>query len=156
MQKEQFDNCRDQEVLFLHIVLSAYRGVIKNILGTGSAIFESPTFEAVKKILEDEGIVSIKGNNLEEALENHVKMLRSSGLVEEVLLEKIGSHKYMFHIGKCIYAKRLHHCLKPFLNGQICPHAILPVLISQKFLKKKAKINSSDFTDEGSRTIIQL
>ncbi len=156
MHEEQFDNYRDHEVIFLHILLFVYRGAIEKILATGALIFESPTFEAMMKILEEENLISVQGDTLGEALENHLRKLQDSGLVKEARFERLSSHRYMLHIDKCVYAKRLHQCLKPFLNGQICVHAITTLPVFQKFCKKAVKINPSNFSEEGTKTTIEL
>ena len=132
-----------------------YRNVVEKILGSGAVIFESPTFEAMMRVLKDENLISVQGDTLEEALENHLRNLQNSGLVAEARFEKLSRNQYLFHVDKCIHAKRLHQCLKPFLKGQICPHALATIPIFRKFRGKGVKVAPSDFTEEGSKTPIE-
>jgi hypothetical protein len=152
--EERLETLYDAELLF-HILLFAYKGIVQNILGSGAAIFEHPTFQALRSILEKEGIDMMRGETLEEVLNNYSKMLKNSGLVQEALFEKIEPDKYLLKVDKCIYAKRLHKCLKPLLKGQTCRYALIAVPILEKFTGKKVKLASSDFTPEGTRTIIE-
>lgn len=98
----------------------------------------------------------IKGETQEEALENYSRMLQDSGLVREVSFEEFGSKGYVLHVDKCVYAKRLHPCLKPFLKGQTCRYALLAAAIFQKFYGSRVKVAPSDFFEEGTKTVIEL
>ncbi|MGQ9642146.1 MAG: hypothetical protein ACUVUF_08560 [Candidatus Bathycorpusculaceae bacterium] len=154
-QTEQFENLCDVEYLF-HILLFIYKGIVKDILGTGAAIFEQPTYNAIRSMLEKNGIDFAKGENIKVALDNYARMLQGSGLVGEARFEKVGSNKYVLHIDKCIYAKRLHRCLKPFLKDQTCRYGLLATAIFQKFYGNKVKVAPSHYTQEGTQTTIQL
>jgi hypothetical protein len=155
LEKEQFERLCDVEILF-HILLFVHKAVVQDILGTGAAVFEHPTYDALKRVLEKEGINLARGETIKEALDNYARMLQKSGLVEEVWFERSGSNRYILHVDKCIYAKRLHICLKPFLRGQSCRYALLAAAIFQKFHGKKPKVAPSSFTKEGTQTIIDL
>lgn len=155
LEKEQFRSLCDVEMLF-HILLFISKGVVKDVLGTGAAIFEHPTYDAMRRVLEKEGIDLVKGETLEEALENYSRMLQDSGLVGEVSFEEVGLKGYVLHVDKCVYAKRLHPCLKPFLKGQACRYALLAAAIFQKFYGSKVKVAPSDFFEEGTKTVIEL
>jgi hypothetical protein len=155
LEESQFDRLLDVEILF-HILLFIHKGIIKDILGTGAAIFDHPTFDALRKVLEKEDIHLVKGETVEEALENYSRLLQDSGLVKEVRFEKLEPNKYTLHINKCVYAKRLHRCLKPFLKGQTCRYALLATAIFQKFYGGQPKMAPSDFFEEGTKTVIEL
>lgn len=155
MERYRFDKLLDVEILF-HILLFIYKGIIKDILGTGAAIFEHPTFSALRKVLENEDIHLVEGETVEGALREFSKLLIDSGLVKEVRFEKLDSNKCILHIDRCVYAKRLHHCLKPFLKGQTCRYALLATAIFQKFYGGKPKVAPSDFLEEGSKTVIEF
>ncbi|MFQ6068836.1 MAG: hypothetical protein ACE5KD_04745, partial [Candidatus Bathyarchaeia archaeon] len=139
-----------------HILLFVHKAVIQDILGTGSAIFEHPTYDTLKRVLEKEDINLAQGETLKEALENYTRILQKSGLVKEVRFERSNSNRYVLHIDKCVYAKRLHQCLKPFLKGQSCRYALLATAIFQKFHGNKPKVAPSDFFEEGTKTLIEL
>jgi len=155
LEESQFDKLLDVEILF-HILLFIHKGILNDILGSGAAIFEHPTFDALKRVLEKENINLVKGETVEEALENYSRLLQDSGLVKEVRFEKLESNDYILHINKCVYAKRLHRCLKPFLKGQSCRYALLAAVIFQKFQGSKPKVAPSHFYEEGTKTIIEL
>jgi hypothetical protein len=154
LEKEQFERLCDVEILF-HILLFVHKAVIHDILGTGAAVFEHPTYNALKAVLEKEGITLAKGENLKEALDNYARMLEKSGLVKKVWFEQPDSDGYILHIDGCVYAKRLHSCLKPFLKGQSCRYALLAAAIFQKFHGSKPKLEPSIFTEEGTKTRIK-
>jgi hypothetical protein len=155
LEKEQIERLCDVEILF-HILLFIHKRIIQDILGTGAAVFEHPTFDALRKVLEKEGMDLVNGETVEEALKDYSRTLQGSGLVEEVRFEKLGSNRYMLHIDKCVYAKRLHRCLKPFLEGQTCRYALLATAIFQKFYGRQPEVAPSDFFEEGTKTLIQL
>jgi len=154
-QEKRLDYYRDLQVIFLHTLLFVYRGVVKNILGTGASIFDTPTFEAIMKILEEENIIEVHGNTIEEALTNYLKKLQDSGILKEARFERLSSRRYVLYIDKCTLASRLHNSLKPYLSSQICECALLAAPIFRKF-SKKVKITPSDFTEEGAKTTVQL
>lgn len=122
----------------------------------GPAIFENPTFDAMVKVLEKENLHFNRGESLEEALENYSKLLQESGLVKEARFEKLGPREYVLHIDKCIYAGRLHRCLKPFLKDQSCRYALLTASIFRKFNGCTPMVAPSDFTEEGTKTRFEL
>jgi len=155
LEESQFDKLLNVEILF-HILLFIHKGILKDILGSGAAIFEHPTFDALTRVLERENINLVKGETVEEALENFSRLLQDSGLVKEVRFERLESNGYILHINKCVYAKRLHRCLKPFLKGQSCRYALLAAAIFQKFQGNKPKVAPSDFYEEGTKTMIEL
>jgi hypothetical protein len=155
LEERQFDRLLDVEILF-HILLFIQKRIIQDILGTGAAIFEYPIFDALKKVLEKEDINLVRGKTIEEALENYSRLLQDSGLVKEVRFEKLEPDKYMVHINECVYAKRLHRCLKPFLEGQTCRYALLATAIFQSFNGRRPKVAPFDFSEEGTKTVIEL
>jgi hypothetical protein len=154
LEKEQFERLCDVEMLF-HILLFVHKAVIQDILGTGAAIFDHPTYDTLKRVLEKEGINLVRGETLKEALDNYAEMLQKSGLVKEVRFEKSDSNQFILHVDKCVYARRLHPCLKPFLKGQSCRYALLAASIFRKFNGGKPKVAPSDFTEEGTKTRIE-
>lgn len=155
LEKEQFERLCDVEMLF-HVLLFVHKAVIQDILGTGAAIFEHPTYDALKEVLEETGVNLVKGETIQEALDNFARMLQESGLAKEVRFERSNPNRYVLHIDKCLYAKRLHPCLKPFLKDQSCRYALLATAIFQKFCGGKPKIAPSIFTEEGTETRIEL
>lgn len=110
--------------MMFHILLFIHKGIVQDILGSGAAIFEHPTFDALRKVLEKDGIDFAKGETVEEALNYYSRTLQDSGLVKEARFEEVGSNRYVLHIDKCVYAKRLHTCLKPFLKNQTCRYGL--------------------------------
>lgn len=144
LEKEQFERLCQVETMF-HILLFIYKGIVQDILGSGATIFEHPTFDALRKVLEKEDIDFAKGVTVEEALNYYSRVLQDSGLVKEARFEEVGSNRYVLHIDKCVYAKCLHTCLKPFLKNQTCQYGLLALAIFQKFYGGKVKVAPSDF-----------
>jgi len=156
MQKGQFEKICQVEMAF-HMLLFIYKSIVQDILGSGAAIFEHPTYNALSKVLEeDESICPFKGKIIEGSLKNYLSMLKDSGLVKEVEFERAAPNRYTLHVDKCIYAKSLHQRLKPFLKGQTCRYALLAAVIFREYHGDKVKISPSVFTAEGSKTRIEL
>jgi len=154
MEKERSDKLCDAEMLF-HMLLFAYEKSVRDILATGHVIFVHPTLSLLREISEKEGIDLTKAKTVDEAFERFSSMLKDSGLVKEVQFEKLGPDKYMLHVDKCIYAKRLHQSLKPLCKDATCRYALIAMAILEKFCNSNAKLNTSDFTPEGTKTIIE-
>ena len=154
MEKERVDKLCDAEILF-HVLLFAYAKTVRDIMKTGQVVLVHPTLNLLREISEKEGIELIKGKTVDEAFERFSSMVKDSGLVKEVQFEKLGPEKYMLHVDKCIYAKRLHQSLKPLCKDATCRYALIAMAILEKFCKNNAKLNPSDFTPEGTNTIIE-
>ncbi|MEM3880999.1 MAG: hypothetical protein QXD19_04555, partial [Candidatus Bathyarchaeia archaeon] len=54
----------------LHNLLFAYEKAVKEVVGSGKAVFIHPTLEILKKIDEKRGLGLMKGKNLDEAWSN--------------------------------------------------------------------------------------
>lgn len=69
LKGEQFEKFCDVEYLF-HMLLFIYKAVIKDILRTGSAIFEHPTYHTLRKTIESQGFDFIGEKTLEGIWKN--------------------------------------------------------------------------------------
>ncbi|RLF14547.1 MAG: hypothetical protein DRJ97_06040 [Thermoprotei archaeon] len=139
--------------LLLHSLLFAYQKATREVLGPVSAIFVPPLLDAVRTISEAVGIDLVKGEDLDEVLQNYLGLLKDIGLVEGARLEKLGPNKYLLGIDKCIYAKAVHEALKP--SGVTCLHGLIAMAIFEKLAGRKVKLNESRFLPEGSETVIE-
>lgn len=139
--------------LLFHTICSAYQRTINDILGSGAAIFVHPTLDVIRKISERTGIELIRGETLDEAFENLLKILEESGYVEGARVEKLGPEKYKLYIQKCPFAKVAHSTLN--IRGCICLYPLLALAIYEEYTGKRVKLNPSEFTEEGTITIIE-
>ena len=78
MREEQAEMLQRAELLF-HSLLFSYQKVIRNILGSGSAVFVHPLLDAIRKTSSLMGFDLIKGETIDEAFESYSKILRDSG-----------------------------------------------------------------------------
>lgn len=142
----------DVPTLF-HTILFAYQKKLKDILGSGEAVFVHPVLDTINIIEREKGLNLLKGETLDEIFDNFAKELAMTGFVKEVTFEKLGNEKYMFHIGGCAFAETCHDLLKP--KDVACTYALIAMSIFQSVTGKKVKNAESDFTLEGADTVIE-
>ena len=94
-----------------HGILFAYQKSMRDILGTGAAVFVHPILDVIKKINKTANVNSIKGDNLDEVFENLSKVMPTTGLVRGFQFEKIAPEKYVLHVGGCVWAPHIHAML---------------------------------------------
>jgi len=126
----------------LHGILFAYQKTVKNILGTGAAIFVHPVLNI------------IKGRNIDEVFENLSKIMPTTGIMKEFRFEKFAPTKYILHVDGCVWAPHIHEELKP--RDVACPFALIAMSIFEEVLKGKVKVADSEYTKNGNKTIIEL
>ena len=136
-----------------HGILFAYQKSIRDIMGTGYAVFMHPILDIIKKISENTGINLIKGRNLDEVFENLSKVMPTTGLVREFRFEKIAPKKYSLHVGGCVWAPHIHSELNPV--DVICPYALLAMSIFQEVSKSKVGLVGSEYYKNGTKTKIE-
>jgi hypothetical protein len=137
---------------FFHTILFAYQKRLKEILGSGEAIFVHPVLETISLIEKEKGLNLIQGETLDEIYENFSKQLLKTKIVEKALFEKLAPKKYVFHVEGCAFGKFSHDLLKP--KDVICPFALIAMSIFQSATGKKVKITDSEFTPDGTKTLI--
>jgi hypothetical protein len=138
---------------FFHTILFAYQKKLKDILGSGGAIFVHPVLDTISLIEREKGLNLIKGETLDEIFENFTKELKNTRVVTEVSFKKLGSERYVFHVDGCAFAEHAHDLLKP--KDVACPYALIVMSIFQSVTGKKVKNTESLFTPTGAETIIE-
>jgi len=136
-----------------HNLLFAYEKAVKEILGSGKAVFVHPTLEILKKIDEKRGSRLMEGENLEEAWTNLSNFFSQGNVVKEFSFKKIGPEKYVLRVDGCIWASHIHEELSP--KDVTCPFALIAMSIFQKFTSKKVKVTESAYFKKGTETIIE-
>jgi len=137
-----------------HCILFAYQKALKDILGTGSAVFVHPVLKTVTRISEKQGINLIKGETIDEVFDNLSKLIEETGFLKEFRFEKLAPEKYVLHVDGCVLASHIHEELKP--KDVTCPFALLAMSIFEKVLNGKVKVADSEYFKTGTRTIIEL
>lgn len=136
----------------LHTILFAYQKKLKQVLGSGEAIFVHPVLDTINRIDKEKGINSIKGDSIDEILDNFGKDLVASNFYKKAWFEKIGPRRYKFCIEGCMFAEQVHHLLEP--KDCACPMAFVAMALYSKKTKRRVKLTDSEFTDDGSVTLI--
>lgn len=139
---------------FFHTILFAYQKRLKDILGSGEAVFVHPILETINLIEKKKGLNLIQGKTLDEIYENFSKQLEKSKVVKKAWFEKLGLEKYMLNIEGCAFAEPAHDLLKP--KDVACPFALMAMAIFQSVVGKKVKVTDSEFTSDGTKTLITL
>jgi len=138
----------------LHGILFAYQRTVKDILGTGAAIFVHPVLNIVRGINERAGVNLIKGRDIDEVFENLSKLMPTSGIMREFRFEKLAPARYILHVDGCVWAPHIHEELKP--KDVTCPFALVAMSIFERILKGKVKVADSEYTKNRTKTIIEL
>jgi hypothetical protein len=73
-----------------HSLLFAYQKSVKELLGSGSAIFVHPTIETLNKIEKKRGLNLFQGKSLDEVYANLSNFFLKTGVVKEFTFEKVG------------------------------------------------------------------
>ena len=137
----------------LHGILFAYQKSVKEIMGTGAAIFVHPVLDIIQTINEKTGINLIKGSNIDEVFTNLSEIILTSGMVNGFRFEKLGPKKYILHVEGCVWAPHIHEELKP--SDVVCPYGLIAMSIFQKTTKAKVRVADSEYTKTGTDTIIE-
>jgi hypothetical protein len=138
--------------MFMHEILFAYQKSMKEILGSGSAVFLHPTLDIINRINKETRKNLTEGNDIQEVFGLLAKALLNSGIVQEFRLEKITSKEYVLHVNGCVWAPHIHEMLTP--KELICPFALIVMALFQDMKKCKVKTVDSEYLESGSRTEI--
>ncbi|MEM3626639.1 MAG: hypothetical protein QXZ25_01285 [Candidatus Bathyarchaeia archaeon] len=137
----------------LHAILFAYQKAVKDILGTGAAIFVHPVLDTMKRINEKAGVNLLKGRDIDEVFENMSVIMPTTGIIREFRFEKLAPERYVLHVDGCVWAPHIHEELKP--KDVTCPFALMAMAVFEKTLKKKVKVTDSEYYKEGTKTLIE-
>lgn len=138
---------------FFHSILFAYQKKLKDILGSGEAVFVHPVLDTFNIIEREKGLQLIDGESVEEVLNNFQDKLMKTGLVKKVKFEKMGPEKFLFSVDGCAFSNPCHKLLDP--KDVTCTYALLAMALFQSVTGKKVKPAMSEFSPEGAKTIIE-
>lgn len=139
----------------LHAILFAYQKANRDILGPGAAIFVDPILDIINKISEKYDIAMIQGSDIDEVLENYVKILMMSGLAKRATIEKQPQRGYILKIEGCAFNQNneVHELLTP--KDVTCPWAMIAMAIYSKYTGRKIQVTDSTFEKDLSVTKIK-
>lgn len=141
----------DVPALF-HAILFAYQKSLKNILGSGEAIFVQPVLETLDKLDKEKGLHVTRGKNADAVLENFALDLVATQTIKKASFEKKNPRGYNFCVEGCVFAGHIHHLLNP--KDVVCPLALVAMAVYQSSTGERVKVTESEFTAEGSKTLI--
>ena len=88
----------------------------------------------------------------DEALDGIADLLNASQNITVKIEKRNPSH--VLHCEGCAYAPHVHTLLMP--QDVTCPWAIFAMALFQGITKRRVRMNSSEFTSSGSKTVIQV
>jgi len=138
---------------FFHSILFSYQKKLKEILGSGEAVFVHPVLDTFNIIESEQGLHLIDGETVDDVLKNFQDQLTETGLVKKVKFEKIGSEKFLFSVDGCAFSNPCHKLLEP--KDVTCTYALIAMALFQSVTGKKVKPAMSEFTSDGAKTIIE-
>ena len=138
----------------LHGMLFAYQKAVKDVLGTGSAVFVHPILEIVRRIGGRTGVNLMSGSNVDEVFANLSTIVPTAGIMKAFRFEKLGHQRYVVHVEECVWAPHIHHELKP--KDVTCPFALLAMAVFEEATKGKIRVMDSEYSQNGTKTTIEL
>ena len=149
---EKFALRGEKIALFMHEILFAYQKSMREILGSGSAVFLHPTLDTLNKINKQARKSLTEGKNIDQIFGILAKTFSNTGIVKELRFEKIAPKKYVLYVNGCVWAPHIHNNLKP--KELICPFALIAMAVFGDVTKSKVKTVDSEYLENGSRTEI--
>lgn len=140
-------------VTLFHSMLIAYQMALRDILGSGRAVFVCPVLENFAKITEATGVHLAEGQSLDAAIQNLSKAIKASGLVKDLGLEKLGVQTYIVHVEECSWARKAHKRLNA--KDLTCPLALMAMSVVQAHTANKVRATDSEYFETGTRTRIE-
>jgi len=137
----------------LHSLLMAHLVTLRDILGSGRAIFVCPILDNFTKISKATAVHVAKSQSLDTALENLSKTIKASGLVEDFQYEKLGAQEYIVPVEGCIWAPETHKKLNT--KDLTCPFALTTRSIVQAHSGKKVENADSEYREKGTKTRVK-
>jgi len=147
-------NKRFDALALLHSMLTAYQLALMEILGSGQAVFVQPVLTNFAKINEMSGVKFAQTEDIDETFQNLSDIFKSARLLQGFHLEKLSEKKYMVHVDGCVWASHLHKKLAS--QGFPCVYALMAMSIFQTKTVGKVKIVTSEFLEDGSKTLIEV
>lgn len=137
-----------------HSMLVSYKLVLRELLGSGQAIFVQPVLANFARLNEASSFKPFQGENMNEAFQSLSEIFRSAGLIRGFHFEKFGVNRYVFHVDGCFWAPHIHKKLG--IEGFLCPYALMAMSIFQTKTGEKVKFTTSKFLENGSETSIEV
>jgi hypothetical protein len=147
-------NSSFEAVKLFHSMLVSYELALKDILGSGQAVFVQPVLANFAKLNEASGVLLFQSKGIDETFQNLSKIFKSAGLLQDFHFEKLDVNKYLVHVKGCSWAPLVHDKLSP--RGFPCPYALMAMSIFQSKTREKVKFVASEFLEDGSKTLIEL
>jgi len=88
----------------LHSLLIAYQVTLRDILGSGRAIFVCPVLDNFTKISKATAVHVAESQSLTTALQDLSKTIKASGIVNNFHYEKLSAQEYVVHVEGCTWA----------------------------------------------------
>lgn len=134
-------------ISMLHALHFALQKAVRHVLDEpGSRVIDSKMIDILMDVLAASSLLSSGG----DVLENYVTLLKRSGLVGDVSLEKASDDRYLLKFENCIFASNVHPLLKP--KDVTCLWAYVAMSLYMKATGQKPELVDSYFTDTGSKT----
>ena len=150
--KLEYPYAMDVATLF-HSLLFAYQKSVKELLGSGSAIFVHPTIETLNKVERKKGLNLLQAKSLDEAYANLSNFFLKTGVVNGFDFKKVSPEKYVLKVDGCMWASHIHEELKP--EDVTCPLALLAMAVFEKVTGRKVKVADSLYLQTGTETPIE-
>jgi len=148
------ENISHEVLNLFYSLLVSYELALKEVLGSGQAVFVQPVLTNFVKLKEVTGIPLPQTKSFEETFQNLSKIFESSGLLRRFCFEKLNESRYVVRVDGCYWAPQLHRKLKP--KGFVCPFALMAMSLFQMKTGEKVKLSDSEFSEDGADTLIEV
>lgn len=143
----------------LHALLFAYEKVFLNFYGKEETkkLFSYIIEELVPILYDERDLIIDKSLGVEENMKRFECFLSNEAFIKGLVIKKIDNKKYVIDVEECSFAKGgIHDTLK--MKGGSCPYALLvaAVLTNVEEAEQYINVGESDYTDSGSKTILNI
>jgi len=151
---EMSGNKKLDALTLIHSMLASYQLALKEMLGSGQAVFVSPVLTNFAKINEILGVNFAQAKDIDEAFQNLSDIFKSARLLQRFHFERLDERKYVLHVDGCIWASQMHN--KLVSQGVPCPLALIAMSVFQAKAGSKVRFVTSEFLEDGSKTFIEV
>jgi len=136
-----------------HRVLFGYQKVMRDAMGHDPAQTLAHLCMLIISDLTEKISPELLAAKLpDEALGRIADLLNASQKITVKIEKRNPDH--VLHCEGCAYAPNVHNTLMP--RDVTCPWAVFAMALFQDITKCKVKMNASEFTSSGSKTVIQV
>lgn len=136
-----------------HRVLFGYQKVMRDAMGHDPAqTLAHLSMPIISDLTEQISPELLTAKAPDEALDGIADLLNASQNITVKIEKRNPSH--VLHCEGCAYAPHVHTLLMP--QDVTCPWAIFAMALFQGITKCRVKMNPSEFTSSGSKTVIQV